>query len=175
MAHWGACDPHVGTGDAVSGCPRGTAGIRPAHRRAAFYGNEGRGPRLWSTSGCWRSIPTWPSCSTTHRSSAITMSVNGLERLCSLPNVVGVKEASFNQQHLHRGAPDPRTRLGHQHARRVDLLQGAGAGDQPAGNVRQHVRLAVRHPRRQQLRALDRTGLPGETWTRHFTTCTCDA
>ena len=28
----------------------------------------------------------------------ITMSVNGLERLCSLPNVVGVKEASFNQQ-----------------------------------------------------------------------------
>ena len=28
----------------------------------------------------------------------ITMSVNGLARLCSLPNVVGVKEASFNQQ-----------------------------------------------------------------------------
>ena len=28
----------------------------------------------------------------------ITMSVNGLERLCQLPNVVGVKEASFNQQ-----------------------------------------------------------------------------
>ena len=28
----------------------------------------------------------------------ITMSVNGLERLCKLPNVVGVKEASFNQQ-----------------------------------------------------------------------------
>ena len=28
----------------------------------------------------------------------ITMSVNGLERLCNLPNVVGVKEASFNQQ-----------------------------------------------------------------------------
>ena len=28
----------------------------------------------------------------------ITMSVNGLVRLCSLPNVVGVKEASFNQQ-----------------------------------------------------------------------------
>ena len=28
----------------------------------------------------------------------ITMSVNGLARLCELPNVVGVKEASFNQQ-----------------------------------------------------------------------------
>ena len=28
----------------------------------------------------------------------ITMSVNGLARLCGLPNVVGVKEASFNQQ-----------------------------------------------------------------------------
>ena len=28
----------------------------------------------------------------------ITMSVNGLARLCQLPNVVGVKEASFNQQ-----------------------------------------------------------------------------
>ena len=28
----------------------------------------------------------------------ITMSVNGLARLCRLPNVVGVKEASFNQQ-----------------------------------------------------------------------------
>ena len=28
----------------------------------------------------------------------ITMSVNGLARLCNLPNVVGVKEASFNQQ-----------------------------------------------------------------------------
>ena len=28
----------------------------------------------------------------------ITMSVNGLARLCALPNVVGVKEASFNQQ-----------------------------------------------------------------------------
>ena len=28
----------------------------------------------------------------------ITMSVNGLARLCSLPNLVGVKEASFNQQ-----------------------------------------------------------------------------
>ena len=28
----------------------------------------------------------------------ITMSVNGLERLCHLPNVVGVKEASLNQQ-----------------------------------------------------------------------------
>ena len=91
----------------------------------------------------------------------ITMSVNGLARLCQPAQRGGRQGGQLQPADFHRGAPDAGAGFHHQHARRMDLLQGAGAGHRTAGDVRQHLRLALRRSRRQQLRALDRAGLPG--------------
>ena len=84
----------------------------------------------------------------------IVMSPQGLGRICRLPQVVGVKEASFNQQlsietHLSLGkdyvisTPDEWI---------YPFAQDLGLP--AAGDVRQHLRLALRHARVQLLRAV---------------------
>ena len=86
----------------------------------------------------------------------ITISPQGLKRLCAIPNVVGVKEASFNQQisietHLLVGRDavisTPDEWIFH---------KAKGTRIPPAGDVRQHLRLAVRHSPAQLLHPVHR-------------------
>ena len=103
----------------------------------------------------------------------IVMSPSGLERLCRIPNVVGLKEASFNQQlsietHLSLGkdyvisTPDEWI-----------FWKGKELGLPAAGDVFQYFGLAVRHAGVQQLRPVRRAGHARETWTNSSTRPTC--
>ena len=73
----------------------------------------------------------------------ITISPQGLKRLCAIPNVVGRQGSQLQSADFHRNPPAGGPGRHHQHPGRVDFPQGQGVRLPPAGDVRQHLGLAV--------------------------------
>ena len=73
----------------------------------------------------------------------------------------GGQGSQFQPAAFHRGPLNAGQGLHNQHARRVDFRKGPGVGVSAAGDVRQHLRLALRHSGMQLLRPVHRSRHPG--------------
>ena len=157
VAHRRPRDPLLGAGDVVLGQTRRGHRLRRAHRCPALHRGQDRRP----------SSGVRPAFGRQHIPGRHVL------QLAPIRYRHGPRRPGALVPHTQRGRrqggqlqPSPlhRNPLAagqgprHQHPRRVDILEGQGVGISTASNVLQYLRLAVRRPRQQQLRAVHRPG-----------------
>ena len=149
--------PHVEPGDRGPRQARRARRLRPARRRRPLHGGQDGGPG--------RRVRPHPQrqhqpCRHVLQLAAVRHRHEPPRPEAHLRAAAGRRRQGSQLQPaaLHRDPPLARQGLRHQHPRRVDLPLRAGPRIPAAGDVREHLRLALRHPRMQLLRAVHREG-----------------